>query len=122
HELLTIAEMSPLSELQRAQVARMRAQMEFARSRGGGTGAPAVSDTAPPLLDAAKRLEGLDDYASRESYLEALAAVMYAGRLGEPGALEDAAATAHAAVGAEDELPRPVDYLLKGIAERISGG
>ena len=122
HELLTIAEMSPLSDLQQAQVARLRAQMEFARSRGGGTGAPRVSDTAPPLLDAATRLEGVDDYASRESYLEALAAVMYAGRLGEPGALSEVAASARVAIGGERELPRPVDYLLKGIAERISGG
>jgi DNA-binding CsgD family transcriptional regulator len=122
HELLTVAEMNPLSELQRAHVARLRAQMEFTRSRGGGAGAPRVSDTAPPLLDAAERLEGIDDYASRESYLEALAAVMYAGRLGEPGALEHTAAAARVAVGGDHQLPRPVDYLLRGIAERIAGG
>jgi DNA-binding CsgD family transcriptional regulator len=122
HELLTIAEMSPLSELQRAQAARLRAQMEFVRSRGGDAGAPRVSDTAPELLDAAKRLEGLDDYASRESYLEALAAVMYAGRLGESGTLSEVAAAAQVALGDDRELPRAVDYLLKGIAEQISGG
>ena len=40
YELLAIAELAPLSDLQRAQVARLRAQMEFARSRGGDTGAP----------------------------------------------------------------------------------
>ena len=38
---------------------------------------------------AAKRLETLDDELARETYLEALAAAMYAGRLGEPGALAE---------------------------------
>ena len=122
HELLAIAEMSPLSDLQRAHVARLRAQMEFVRSRAGDTGAPRLSDIAPRLLDAARQLEGLDDYSSRETYLEALAAVMYAGRLGESGALADVAEAARAAIGGERELPRPVDFLLKGIAERIAGG
>jgi DNA-binding CsgD family transcriptional regulator len=122
HELLAIAEMVPLSELQRAQVARLRAQMEFVRSRGGGTGAPRLSDTAPGLLETAGRLEGLDDYAARESYLEALAAVMYAGRLSEPDELSDVAVAAKVAIGEQRELPRAVDHLLKGIAERITGG
>jgi DNA-binding CsgD family transcriptional regulator len=47
---------------------------------------------------------------------------MYAGRLGEPGALVRAAEAARAAIGDAKDLPRPVDYLLKGIAERIVGG
>jgi len=57
--------------LQHARVARLRAQMEFARSRGGDTGAPPVSEAASQLLDAAKRLENLDDDLARETYLEA---------------------------------------------------
>ena len=57
HELLAIAELAPLSDLQKAQGARLRAQIEFARSRGGDTGAPQLSETAPQLLDAARRLE-----------------------------------------------------------------
>ena len=122
HELLTIAEMSPLSELQRAQVARLRAQMEFVRSRAGDAGAPRLSETVLGLLEAARRLEGLDDYASRESYLEALAAVMYAGRLGEPARCPTWRPRRKVALGEERELPRAVDYLLKGIAERITGG
>jgi DNA-binding CsgD family transcriptional regulator len=122
HELLAIAEMAQLSELQKAHVARLRAQMEFVRSRGGESGAPRISETAPALLDAAKRLENLDDYSSRESYLEALAALLYAGRLGEPGALTHAAEAAQSALKGASELPRPIDYLLKGISERITGG
>ena len=53
HELLAIAELGPLSELQRAQVARMRAQMEFVRSRGGEAGALKTTDAAAQLLSAA---------------------------------------------------------------------
>jgi len=46
HELLAVAELGPLSDLQSAQMARLRAQMEFARSRGGGAGAPRLP--SPP--------------------------------------------------------------------------
>jgi len=81
YELLAIAELAPLSELQQAQVARMRAQMEFVRSRGGAPGALRTTDAAAQLLSAAKGLDGLDDDLARETYLEALAAAMYAGRL-----------------------------------------
>jgi DNA-binding CsgD family transcriptional regulator len=122
HELLAIAELGQLSDLQRAEVARLRAQMEFARSRGGENGAHQLSETAPALLHAARQLDNLDDYAARESYLEALAALMYAGRIGEPDALANAAEAARIAVSRESELPRPIDFLLKGIAERITGG
>lgn len=121
-DLLDLAERGPLSELQRAQVARLRAQMDFVRSRAGEAGAPAVRDTAQALLDAAGQLEHLDDYASRESYLEAIAALMYAGRLADPGALTHAAEAALAALDREAVLSRAVDYLLKGIAERITQG
>ena len=57
YELLAIAELGPLSDLQRAQVARMRAQMEFVRSRGGEAGAPKTTEAAAQLLSAAKGLE-----------------------------------------------------------------
>ncbi|TDY09058.1 LuxR family transcriptional regulator [Mycolicibacterium litorale] len=122
YELLAIADMAPLSALERAGVARLRAQMEFMRSRSGDAGAPPVGDTAPALLDAAGRLEGLDDFAARESYLEAFAASMYAGRLGAPGVLAEAAAAARALIARTPELPRPVDLLLKGMTERIACG
>ncbi|WP_099248297.1 LuxR family transcriptional regulator [Mycobacterium sp. shizuoka-1] len=121
-ELLDLAERGPLSKLARAQVARVRAQMDFVRSRSGEAGAPPVRDTAWALLDTARELEGLDDHASRESYLEAIAALMYAGRLGEPDALTRAAHDALTALAREAELSRPVDFLLKGIAKRITQG
>ena len=95
----------------------MRAQMEFVRSRGGEPGAPKTTDAAAQLLSAAKGLETLDDDLARETYLEALAAAMYAGRLGEPGALAEIAEAARAAVGRVPELHRPIDFLLSGMAE-----
>lgn len=122
YELLTIAEMAPLSELQRARAARLRAQMEFASSRAGEIGAPTVGQTAAALLDAAKQLEGLDEFASRESYLEAFAALIYAGRLGQPGALLLAAEAAASAMEQTSELPRAVDLFFRGMTARICGG
>ena len=122
YELLAIAELAPLSDLQKAQAARLHAQMEFVRSRGGDAGAPPLSDAARQLLDAAKRLESLDDELARDTYLEALAAAMYAGRLGEPGALMDVAEAARAALGQVSNVHRPIDLLLSGMANRITGG
>ena len=122
HELLTIAACSDLSAAQQAEVSRLRAQMDFVRSRSGETGAPRVADTAAALLDAARRLERLDDYSSRECYLEAIAALIYAGRLGDPDALEATAKAALNALADTAEDLRPVDLLLKGTAQRITGG
>ena len=52
YELLAAAELGRLDELQRAELARLRAQMAFAERRG--------SDAPRLLLDAAKKLEPLD--------------------------------------------------------------
>ncbi|MDF2824358.1 MAG: regulatory protein LuxR [Mycobacterium sp.] len=122
HELLGVAEQAPLTDLNRARAARLRAQMEFVRSRSGAAGAPPVGDTAPALLAAARGLEHLDDFAARESYLETLAAVLFAGRLGPPGALGAAAATARSAVDRTPAAPRSVDVLLEGMVALIGSG
>jgi DNA-binding CsgD family transcriptional regulator len=122
HELLAIAELGPLSELQRAQVARMRAQMEFVRSRAGVAGALKTTEAAAQLASAAAGLETLDAGLARETYLEALSAAMYAGRLGEPGRLAQVAAAARRAVDQVSELQRPIDLLLSGLAGRILDG
>ncbi|MDT5292304.1 MAG: hypothetical protein QOF88_7193 [Mycobacterium sp.] len=122
YELLTIADMAPLSELQQAQIARMRAQMEFVRSRAGESGALKTSEAAAQLLSAAKGLDVLDDDLARETYLEALAAAMYAGRLGERRRLAEIANAARGAVDRVPELQRPIDFLLSGMASRIIDG
>ena len=121
YDLLAIAELGSLSNLQRGQVARLRAQMDFARNRGGDSSAPRLAGPASQLLGAAKHLETLDDDLARETYLEALAATMYSGRLGEPDALANAAEAARTAVGPASELHQPMDLLLSGMANRIAG-
>jgi DNA-binding CsgD family transcriptional regulator/tetratricopeptide (TPR) repeat protein len=122
YELLAIAELAPLSTLQQAQVARMRAQMEFLRSRAGAPGAVRTGEAAAQLHSAAMGLDGLDDDMARETHLEALAAAMYAGRLGAPNLLADVATAGRAAVGRLTEPRRPVDFLLSGVTSRILDG
>jgi len=122
YELLAIAELASLSELQQAQVVRMRAQMEFLRNRAGEPGAPRSSEAAGQLLGAAKGLDDLDDELARDTYLEALAAAMYAGRLGAPGRLLEVAAAGRVAIDRAPELVRPVDFLLSGMTSRIIDG
>lgn len=110
-ELLAVVELGPMDALQRAQVAWLRAQIVFARSRG--------SDAAPLLLEAAKRLEPLDNELAREAHLEALGAAIFAGRLGSGIGLPQAADAARGAPPAAH--PRAIDLLLDGLAARFTG-
>lgn len=120
HTLLAMAELTPLTEAQRAQLIRLRAQMEFVRSRAGQSGT--VSDAAALLLDAARGLDGHDDDAARDSYLEALTAAMYAGRLGAPGLLTEIAVAGRAALERASATTRPIDLLLRGMTDRLLDG
>lgn len=113
YELLAAAEIGPLDELQRARLARLRAHVVFARRRG--------SDAPPLLLDAAKRLERLDNGLARETYLEALGAAIFAGRLGGRGGALEAAEAARAMVQ-RPQPSRPTDFLLDGVATRFTDG
>ncbi|MCF6387126.1 AAA family ATPase [Mycobacterium sp. MBM] len=122
YTLLAMADSAPLDALQKAQVVRMRAQMSFARSRSGATGAPTVGEAAAELMAAARGLDGLDDDLARETYLEALAAAMYAGRLGAPTLLADVAASGADAVRRAGGPVRPLDLLLAGMAARVIDG
>jgi DNA-binding CsgD family transcriptional regulator len=112
YELLAAAEIGPLDELQCARLARLRARIVFARTRG--------SDAPPLLLDAAKGLEALDAGLARETYLEALGAEIFVGRLGDHG--EVRAAEAARAAPAGPEPPRPTDLLLDGLTSRLADG
>jgi DNA-binding CsgD family transcriptional regulator len=112
-ELLATAELTPLDELQRAGLQRLRAQIAFVFDRG--------SDGPRLLVDAARRLEGLDPGLARETYLEALGAAMYAGRVNaDSGVLEvaEAARTAPAA----PHGARSVDLVLDGMSRRCTEG
>jgi hypothetical protein len=120
-ELLTIAESAALNDLQRARATLLRAQIAFARSRSGDADAPTVSDSAVRLLNAASRLEVLDDAQSRETYLEAVGAALFGGRLCPHGGIRMTATTARGAPPGPKPA-RPVDLLLDGIAIRATDG
>lgn len=113
HRLLTAAELSSLDERQQAQVARLRARIVFARRRG--------NDAPPLLLDAARRFEGLDGALARETYLEALGAAIFAGRLNGHRGLHEIAVAARAAPKGPQPA-RPIDLLLEGVATRYTDG
>jgi DNA-binding CsgD family transcriptional regulator len=112
-DLLADVELGPSDELEQASVAWLRARIVFARSRG--------SDAVPLLLDAARRLERLDNASAREAYLETLGAVIFAGRLGGRPGLREAAEAARAAPPGPDP-PRLTDLLLDGVATRFTDG
>ncbi len=112
--LVAIAEPGPLDEFQRARADLLRGQIAFASSHG--------SD-APPLLllAAARQFEPLDVRLARETYLEALSAALFAGRLAHGGSMREVAAAARAA----PLPPRPrraSDLLLDGLALVITEG
>jgi DNA-binding CsgD family transcriptional regulator len=111
--LLAIADAGPLDALGHARVERMRARIAFDLRRG--------SDAPPLLLRAAQRLEPLDEELARETYLEALVAVIYAGRLVTGTDVGDVAHAARSApVGPE---PLPARQLLRlGLATRLTDG
>jgi DNA-binding CsgD family transcriptional regulator len=112
-DLLSAAAIGPLNELQRAELALLRARIVFARRRG--------SDAPPLLLDAAKQLEESDRELARDAYLEAMGAAVFAGRLGgHCGVQEIASAVRIVPPGSRN--PRPTDLLLDGLATRFTDG
>jgi DNA-binding CsgD family transcriptional regulator/tetratricopeptide (TPR) repeat protein len=112
HVMLATAEMGGLDEFQRARLERLRAQLAFSQRRGND--APAL------LLDAADRLAPLDAALARETYLEALGAAIFAGRLGSGVGVPE---TANAAGGVPAAAhPRAIDLLLDGLATRFTTG
>jgi DNA-binding CsgD family transcriptional regulator len=114
--LLTAAEIGPLSELGQAQVQRMRAQVAFALRRG--------SDAPPLLLRAAQRLQVLEAGLARQTYLEALVAAIYAGRLAHgDDVLQVARAAKAAPPGPAGSEPLPhAQLLLRGLGVRLIDG
>ena len=112
-QLIGTAESGPLTELERAQVELLRGELAFTSRHG--------SDAPPLLLRAAKRFEQIDRRLARETYLEALSAGLFAGRLASGGSVVE---TARAALAARSstEPPHPSDLLLDGLALVITEG
>jgi DNA-binding CsgD family transcriptional regulator len=110
--LLATAETGPLDQLQRANVDALRARIAFAANRG--------SEAPAQLLTAARRLQGLDPARSRELYLDALAAALFAARLAGP---TNARSVARAALAApEVSEPTAKDLLLDAVASLVIEG
>jgi DNA-binding CsgD family transcriptional regulator len=113
-DLLAVAEAGPLDDLQQTRADLAHAQFAYVSNRG--------KDAAPLLLKAANRLEPVDAAMSRGTYLDALAAAIFAGRLADPGG--DVLAVARAAEAAPPPPgdARAPDLLLDGLAADYNRG
>jgi len=113
-DLLAVAEAGPIGAGGRDRPDLVRAQIAFAKSRG--------TDAAPLLLDVAARLDRTDPGLARETYLDAMKAAMFAGRLAGPGGgLRDVARVVGAAAWSPDPGRGP-DLLLAGLAANFNQG
>ncbi|MGX7681743.1 AAA family ATPase [Jatrophihabitans sp. DSM 45814] len=112
-DLLLTARSGPLPDLERARAELLGAQIGFAMDRG--------SQAPPLLLKAARRLEGLDPLLARDTYLDALSAAMFAGRLATGVTALDVAQAARTGPPAP-RPPRPTDLLLDALAIRFTDG
>ena len=111
-DLLAAAELGPLDDLQRARLERLGGQIAFASQRG--------RDAPPLLLAAAKRLEPLDAAMARETYLEAIASAMFAGRLGTGPDERQVAEAARATDRGQATVA--ADLLLDALVTRFTEG
>jgi DNA-binding CsgD family transcriptional regulator len=113
-QLLAVAEVGPLTELELARVQLVRAQLAFVSSRG--------NDVAPLLVKAAAKLESVDSDLARATYLDALVAAQFAGRFAtEGGTLLDVARSAGEA-DLQSEAPTGAELLLDGWAVLFNSG
>ncbi|WP_138731824.1 helix-turn-helix transcriptional regulator [Modestobacter excelsi] len=104
-DALATARVGPLGEADRARLELLCAQLSFAEDRG--------NEALPLLLAAARRLEPIDADLARDTYLDALTAALFAGRLAAgPGARQVAGA---ARAAPRPSSPRKRDALLTGL-------
>jgi DNA-binding CsgD family transcriptional regulator len=111
-DLAAAAELGPVDDLQRARLERLSAGIAFASRRG--------RDAPPLLLEAARRLDPLDAAMARETYLEAIAAAMFAGRLGTGPDEREVAEAARASTPLR--AAGAADLLLDGLVTRFTEG
>jgi DNA-binding CsgD family transcriptional regulator len=111
--LLATAEIDAQSELQRARIDLLHGHVAAAVGP--------FADAPTRLLDAARRLEPLDVSLARETYLDALAVIMYAGEPQSRAQLHEVATAALAAPASADPVLL-TDLLLSGFALLVSKG
>jgi len=112
--LLTAAEEGPLDEAGQATIDLLRAQICYNSSHG--------NQALPMLLAAARRFEPLDGNLARGTYLDALSAALFAGRLASgpgPSMRRVAAAVREAPA---PPAPGKADLLLDGMAVLYTDG
>jgi DNA-binding CsgD family transcriptional regulator len=111
-DLLSVADRGPLDKLGSAELGVLRARIAFAVGRG--------SDAPALLLKAAKSLEPLDRIGARETYLDAMRAVLFAGSFAKDTGLRDVAVAARGV--AWPDTPEAPDLLLRAFATLILDG
>ncbi|HEY9393598.1 MAG TPA: AAA family ATPase [Nocardioides sp.] len=111
--LATIADLCPLAPLDRARLARLRAQISFARSRSDEAG--------PLLLDAAAQFAAEGSPLARGTYLEAISSAVFAGRVHGPHGARAAAVAARAS-GAPPSDSEASDLVLDGVSTLLAEG
>lgn len=111
--LSAAVEGGPSDPLRTAEVEHLRGQIAFDQRRG--------ADAARLLLDAARHLEPLDADLARETYLDALAAALWASGPDAPDVLAQVAQAARTAPPA-GEPSRAVDVVLDALAVRLTDG
>jgi DNA-binding CsgD family transcriptional regulator len=112
--LLATAAQGVLGDLDRARIALLHTKITFISRRG--------NDAASMLLEAAARLADLDPALARETYLEAISAAMFVGRLAGPGAGPRDIADAAKSAPAPARTPVGHDYLLDGLVTLYTDG
>jgi DNA-binding CsgD family transcriptional regulator len=112
-DLLSIADAGPLSDFQEARIDLIGGELAFLTNRG--------SEAPPLLLKAARRLKPIDAELSRATYLQALTAGYYAGRLALGGGVLEVARAAAAAPPPPHALRAP-DLLLDGLVTHYTKG
>ena len=111
--LLVIVERGAVDPPQLAGAQLLHARIAFALRRG--------NDAPPLLLKAARQLEPIDPTLARTTYLEALFAAMFAGRLARGASVVEVSEAALAGPSPPGAL-RPPDRLLHGLAVWFTDG
>ncbi|MFI0451994.1 ATP-binding protein [Actinomadura sp. 6N118] len=113
-KLLAAAESGPLSELQQANADLLRARLAYVTDRG--------RDAPPILVKAAQGFEPVDVRLSRATYLDAMSAAVFTGRLARPGGGTLEVAKAAGAAPRLPHPPRAPDLLLDGFVALFNEG
>jgi DNA-binding CsgD family transcriptional regulator/tetratricopeptide (TPR) repeat protein len=112
-DLLAIAELCPLRDVQRGGLMSLRASIL--------SGLGQAPDRPQLFLEAARALDGIDPRLARDNYLCALGTQMFVGRIGGAEALREMGEAARAAPAAS-EPPRTMDLVLDALAIRCTDG